>query len=260
MNYAPRKIFRAAGASNRKTTILLMSVVFFFAAFVADAHAQKRFSKTYPVGKNVHLQLTNRVGMVQVQGWDKDRVEIIADLESPTANIVPQSLSGTILINVIKDNQERADVGSCNFYIRVPFDSKVDIETRMGNLIVKDLRGGFVRAYISSDGDITLTNIYSPVVAAENKMGDIFYDGQIQPGGNYRFSSVSGNINLRVPFSSSFRLVATAPSTRRISLGSFSNAGLSFVSDGRRVVGQINGGAASLNVTNQRGSISFIPR
>lgn len=259
MNYAPRKIIRAA-ASNRKTTILLMSVVFFFAAFATDAHAQRRFSKTYPVGKNVHLQLTNRVGMVQVQGWDKDRVEIVADLEAPTANIVPQSLSGKIVINVIADNPERADIGSCNFYIRVPFDSKVDIETRMGNLIVKDVRGPGVRAYVSSDGDITLTNIYSSLVRAENKMGDILYDGQIQPGGTYHFSSMSGAINLRIPFSSSFRLVATAPSTRSISLGSFSNADLSFVSNGRRVVGQINGGSASLTVTNQRGSISFIPR
>jgi DUF4097 and DUF4098 domain-containing protein YvlB len=259
MNFALKNVLCAL--ANRKTTILLLSVVFFFASFAApDAFAQKRFSKTYPASKNVRLQLTNRVGTVTVQGWDKDRVEINAYLEAPAANIIPQSLSGTILINVVKDNQDRNEVGSCNFLVKVPYTSSVDIETLMGNLSVTDVRGGFVRAHISSEGDITLTNISSAAVAAENGIGNIFFDGDIQSGGKYRFTSTRGDLNLRIPFSSSFSLVATAPSTRNIDLGGFSNADLNFIREGRRVMGRINGGSATLNVTNLRGSISFIRR
>ncbi len=81
----------------RKTTILLLSVVFFFASMAAtDVCAQKKFSKVYPASKNVRLQLTNRTGTVMVEGWERDEINISAYLEAPAAKIVPQSLSGTI--------------------------------------------------------------------------------------------------------------------------------------------------------------------
>ena len=242
-----------------KTTVLLLSVVFFF-VFTADALAQKKFSKSYPAGQNVRLSLMNRTGTVTVEGWDRSDVNIAAILEAPAANIVPQNLSGTISINLVRDNQGRGEVGNVNFLIRVPYDCMVDIETRIGNLSVSNVRSGLVRAKISSEGDITLMNIGSSTVSAENVLGDIFFDGEIQASGNYRFSSTRGNINLRIPFNSSFRVVATAPSTRNISFGSFSNGNMNYLGDGRRVVGRFGEGSATLSVTNQQGSIAFIQR
>ena len=221
--------------------------------------AQKRFSKTYPASKNVRLQLTNRTGTVEVEGWNRDEISISAYMEAPTAQMSPQNLSGTIYINLIKDNQGRGEVGSVNFKIRVPYSSAVDIETRLGNLNVSNIRGELVKAHISSEGDITLTNIQASNVSAENGIGDIFFDGLIQSRGNYKFTSTRGSINLLIPSNSSFRLVATAPTTRNISLGSFANSEMSF-GDGRRVVGRSGDGSATLIVTNQRGSISFIRR
>ncbi len=244
----------------KKTTVLLLSVVFFFAATDSEVSAQKKFSKSYPASKNVRLQLTNRSGTVTVEGWEKDEIQITAYMEAPAANMNPQSLSGTIYINLVKDNQGRNDVGNVNFNIKVPYTSAVDIETRMGNLSVNNVRGTLVRASISSEGDITLTNIAANVVSAENIIGDIFFDGLIQSSGNYRFNSTRGNINLRIPLNASFRLVATAPSTRNIALGSFSNSSMSYVGTGQRVVGKVGSGSATLTVTNQRGSISFIAR
>jgi DUF4097 and DUF4098 domain-containing protein YvlB len=242
-----------------KTTLTFLFVVFFFVSTAQQTFAQKKFSRVYEAQKNVRLQLTNRTGTVTVEGWNKNKVEIIAALEAPAANIVPQNLSGTIVINVVKDNQGRDEVGNVNFLIRVPSTSSVDIETRMGNLNVSNVSGGLVRANISSEGDITLTNISANSVSAENVIGDIFFDGLLKPNGAYRFTSTRGNINLRIPSDSSFKLVATAPSTRNISLGSF-NTGMRMVGDGRRVVGEAGDGSATLQVTNQRGSISFIRR
>lgn len=241
-----------------KTTMLL-GVVFFFALFAGEVAAQKRFSRTYPAGQNVRLELTNRTGTVTVEGWNRQEINISANLEAPAATIVPQSLSGTILVNVLRDNQGK-DVGNVNFLVRVPYSAVVDIETRIGNLIVTNIRSGRVRAHISSEGDITLTNIVATNVSAENGIGDIFFDGEIQENGNYRFSSMKGTINLRIPFTSSFRFVATAPSTRNISLGAFVNGNTNFLGDGRRVVGKTGDGSATLNVTNQRGTIGFLRR
>ena len=255
MIFRPKNVFSRQAAA--KTTILLC-VVFFF-ALLSTASAQKRFSKTYPTGQNVRLTLMNRTGTVTVEGWNRAQISITAELEAPAADIIPQNLSGTIVINLVRDNQGR-DVGNVNFTIRVPYTSMVDIETRIGNLSVTNIRSGLVRAHISSEGGITLTNIESNFVAAENVMGDIFFDGEIQEGGTYRFSSMKGDINLRIPFSSSFKLVATAPSTRNISLGSFANATMNYLGDGRRVVGRFGDGSASLTITNQRGSIKFFSR
>lgn len=247
-------------ATTRQATVLFLSVVFFFAFSASEASAQKKFSKTYPASKNIRLQLTNRTGTITVQGWDRDEVRIQAWLDQPVAKIIPQNKSGLIYINVVRDNQGRDEVGDVNFTIYVPYASDVDIETRIGNLNVSNVQGGLVRAHISSEGDITLTNIGSSGISAKNVIGDIFYDGLIQPEGTYRFTSMRGNINLRIPLQSSFSLVATAPSTRNISLGSFSNTSMRFVGTGRRVVGKVGDGSANVTVTNQRGSISFIRR
>lgn len=242
-----------------KTTILLLGVVFFFVSAAVRVSAQRTFSRTYPASKNVRLELTNRSGTVTVEGWDRPEIRIFASMEA-AANIEPQSLSGRIYINLVKDNHGRNEVGYVNFTIKVPYSTAVNIETKMGNLNVSNVRGAYVRAHISTEGDVTLTNITAGAVTAENGIGDIFFDGGIQREGSYSFKSTRGRINLRIPFDSSFRLVATAPSTRDISLGAFSGGNMNFVGNGRRVVGMIGDGSATLTVTNQRGSISFIRR
>ncbi len=244
-----------------RLTLKIILLTCLVCPFLSEAtFAQKKFSKVYPASKNIRLQLINRTGTVTVEGWDKDSVEITAELETPAANISPQNLSGTILINVVKDNQGREDVGSVNFYIRMPYSSSISIETLIGNLNVSNISGGLVRAHVTSEGDIRLLNISALSVSAENVKGDIFFDGDIKQGGVYRFSSINGVITLRIPFESSFRVVATAPSTRDISVGPLVDFGLKFVSEGRRVVGQIGDGDATINVVNQRGKIVFLPR
>lgn len=255
MNRKLKNLFGILAKS--KTTIVLLSVVFFFVFSSTQAFGQRKFSKTYPASKDVRLQLTNRSGTVTVEGWDRAEIRISADVEEPAASIEPQSLSGKIYINLVEGNQGR-NIGSVNFTIKVPYSASVNIETKMGNLNVSNVRGTFVRAHISTEGDITLTNINANAVSAENVSGDIFFDGNLQADGSYRFASTRSNINLRIPFNSSFRLVATAPSSRNISLGAFSG-GMNF-GDGRRVVGKFGDGSATLTVTTQRGSISFIRR
>ena len=222
------------------------------------ATAQKQFAKTYPASKNVRLQLTNRSGTITVSGWQRAEIQISAQMEAPTARIEPESNNDNLIINVVRDNQGRGDVGSVNFNVKVPFGSIVDIETRMGNLTVRDVSGEMVRANVTSEGDITLQNVKAPTVMANNVTGDIFFNGEFKSGGTYRFATTRGNINLHIPAASSFRVLATAPSTRQIDFGQFSNNGLNFVSDSRRVVGNVNNGESTVTVTSQRGSISFI--
>lgn len=244
----------------KKAAIISFGFALLFISGSTEISAQRSFSKTYPAGKNISLRLINRSGTIEVRGWDRDQVRINASLEKPAARIIPKVLSGTIHIDVLRDNKGRSEVGSTNFEVFVPYNSSVDIQTIMGNLRVDNIQGGLVSANITSEGDITLTNIGAKSVMAENVRGDIFYDGVISEGGIYRLKSIRGMISMRIPLNSQFKLVATAPSTRFIQLGSFSNGSLNYIGNGRRVLGKRGDGNATINITSQFGKIRFLTR
>jgi hypothetical protein len=115
-----------------------------------------------------------------------------------------------------------------------------------------------VRAHVSSEGDITLSNITASQVIAQNTIGDIFFDGEFSRGGTYEFKSTKGNITIRIPGDSAFRFVGLSPA-RKIALGEFWNNGFKS-QDGRKLVGDVGDGRSSVSVTNFSGSITFMRR
>jgi hypothetical protein len=240
-----------------KACLLILFAVLIFSPTVS---AQKRFSETYKTNKKVRLQLTNLTGTITVIGWERNQIRLSANMEAPAAKIVPEASNDSLLINVVRDNQGRSDLGSINFKIWVPYDSSVDIETKYGNLEVRDVSGSMIRARISTDGDITLSNVKSETVMAESSTGSIFFNGELQTGGTYSFKVTKGNINLYIPFASSFRLAATASEARNFELGALANSGLSFTSGGRKVTGSVHDGRANMTILNKRGNIAFILR
>src|SRR4029079_1825561 len=131
--------------ANKETTILLLlSVVFFFGLVPRTVSAQKKYSHTFPAGREIRIQLMNRTGTVTVEGWDRNEAYIYAYRESPAADIEPQIVGDTISSNLVKDNQGK-EVGNVNFTIKVPYYSKVDIETKIGNLSDSNISGALVR-------------------------------------------------------------------------------------------------------------------
>ncbi len=228
-------------------------------AGVASVGAQQHVSKRYPAGKNVRLQLKNIQGTIIVESWERDEIKVAATMESPSAHFSPIQLKDGLSIDVMGDNRGRGDVGDVNFKIQVPVNTSVDVETRRGDIHVSNIRGGSVRARVSSEGDIDLTGISASQVIASNTTGNIFFDGEFARGGNYEFNSGKGNINIRIPGESAFRLVA-ATQSKRIELGHFWNKSFVSLGGGRKYVGDVGDGRASVTVTNLSGSISFIRR
>jgi hypothetical protein len=242
-----------------RKAFLVFSILILLSA-TSTLLGQKKLTTVLPAGKSIKLQLVNREGTVTVEGWDRDQVQIVATIENSDTNIEPQVSASVIIVNVVKTNQGKNGIGSVNFKVKVPTGSSIDIETMIGNLNIANVRGSLVRAVISAEGDITLTNIIANNVTATNRIGDIFFDGDFKSEGFYNFKSTSGNINLRIPLTSSFRYTATAPFSRNIFMGSFITAASNTINDGQRIIGRFREGAANLVVTNQRGTISFIAR
>jgi len=222
----------------------------------AAVEAQQRLNKRYPVGKNVRIELRNISGTIIVESWNKDEIRLSATMESPSAHVIPKQIDQSLVVDVMSDNRGRGDVGDVNFRLQVPANSSVDLETRRGQIIVLNLHGASVRAHVSTEGDIELSNITASQVVAQNTIGNITFDGEFSSGGTYEFKSTKGDITIRIPGNSAFRLVAASPA-KRVNLGDFWNDRFK-TQDGRRYVGDVGDGRSSVSVTNFSGQITFL--
>ena len=225
-------------------------------ATAGSVNAQQQLSKRYPGGKNVRVELRNISGTIVVESWNKNEIRLTATIESKKAQVDPKLVNECLTVDVMSDNRGRGDVGDVNFKLQVPVNSSVDVETRRGNISVSNIRSGLVRAHVSSEGDIELTNISATQVVAQNVIGNIFFDGEFSSGGTYEFKSTKGDITIRIPGNSAFRLVAASP-TRQIKLNDFWNNGFK-TQDGRKYVGDVGDGRSSVSVTNFSGQITFL--
>ena len=239
-----------------RARLIAIAALFLVVCLATFVQAQQRMQKRYPAGKNVRVELKNISGTIVVESWNKDEIRVSATMESSSAHVVPKQIDECLVVDVMNDNRGRGDVGDINFKLMVPANSSVDLETRRGQITVVNLRGASVRAHVSTEGDIELTNITASQVVAQNTIGNIFFDGEFSTGGTYEFKSTKGDITIRIPGNSAFRLVAASPA-KRIALGDFWNDGFK-TQDGRKYVGDVGDGRSSVSVTNFSGQITFL--
>ena len=241
----------------RRTRFLALGAILTLISLSAGAAvAQQKISKRYPGGKNVRVELKNVSGTIVVESWNKNEIRLSAIIESKNANVSPRQVNDCLMVDVMSDNRGRGDIGEINFKLQVPVNSSIDVETRRGNINISNIRSDLVRAHVSSEGDIELTNISATQVVAHNVIGNIFFDGEFSGGGTYEFKSNKGDITIRIPGNSAFRLVAASP-TRQIKLNDFWNNGFK-TQDGRKYVGDVGDGRSSVSVTNFSGQITFL--
>ena len=246
-------------ATRKRVSFAALPALFLVLTIVNSAFAQQRVSRHYPAGKNVRIELKNLSGTITVETWPKDEIRITAIMEAPAVHFNPRQTDTGLVVDIVGDNRDRRDVGDVNFKIQVPSRSSVDLETRSGQISVSNIQGDLVRAHVWTSGDITLSGVNAARVFASNTTGNIFFDGEFASGGTYEFKSGQGTITLRLPASCGFRLVATAPA-KKISMGQFWNDGMKLLGEGRRIIGDVGDGRASVTVTNYQGDIKFMRR
>lgn len=249
------KLYSPASEKRFRNSFLFLIIL---TSLSVSVSAQQRQSRNYPAGKNVRLELRNISGTITVETWAKDEIRIVADMDTKKATFNPRQTETGLVIDIVGDNRGK-DVGDMNFKIQLPARSSVDLETRSGQISVTNVQGELVRAHIWTSGDITLANINAARVFATNTIGDIFFDGEFASGGTYEFKSGKGNITLRLPANCGFRLVATAP-TKSIKMGPFWHDGMKLMGEGRRIIGDVGDGRASVTVTDYQGNINFLRR
>lgn len=246
-------------ATRTRASFAAFTALFLVFVISASAFAQQKVSRKFPAGKNVRIELKNLSGTITVETWAREEIRITATMEAPAVQFNPRQTEGGLVIDIVGDNRGRGDVGDVNFKIQVPARSSVDLETRSGQINVSNIQGELVRAHVWTSGDITLSGINAARVFAINTTGNIFFDGEFASGGTYEFKSAQGVITLRLPANCGFRLVATAPA-QKIKMGPFWNEGMKTIGEGRRIIGDVGDGRASVTVTNYQGNINFLRR
>jgi DUF4097 and DUF4098 domain-containing protein YvlB len=74
----------------------------------------------------------------------------------------------------------------------------VHVRTMRGQITLTDIRNGHVEV-ASISGDIHLKSVTGPVVQANSGSGKIFYDGDFGSGGDYKFTTHTGDIEAMAP-------------------------------------------------------------
>src|SRR2546423_1036349 len=250
-------------SSDSRKPVTILSAVFSILLILAVssiAFAQQKVSRRFPAGKNVRFELKNVAGTITVETWDRDEIMVTALMDTRKATFNPRQTDTGLVIDIVGDNRGRGDIGDMNFKIQLPARSSVDLETRSGQINIRNIQGELVRAHIWTSGDIQLLGVNAARVFASNTSGDIFFDGEFASGGTYEFKSGRGTITLQLPASCGFHLVATS-AVKKIAMGPFwDESKMKLMGDGRRITGDVGDGRASVTITNYQGEIKFFRR
>lgn len=197
----------------RLSTVIL--VVLFLTA-ISPIAAGQQFSRTFPVSSDQNaLEVINQQGSIKViaAATNTGKVVINARYSDGHPKVdATQTSEGKIKVEV-------SGRGLTDFEISVPTSTQLDLLTYKGTISVANLNAP-VRARTTTEGDIRFANLHSQKVEGHSTSGNVFFDGEALPGGEYKFKSFSGKLDVTLPTDADFRLSATS-SGGVIDLGGF---------------------------------------
>ncbi|HUM05899.1 MAG TPA: DUF4097 family beta strand repeat-containing protein [Terriglobales bacterium] len=147
-----------------------------------------------------HLQKGNRIEIESqlLQNADKQtgRVDYeltvppnaAVSLRSSTGPLVVDHVRGDITLEGVEGPVEVTNSGG----------GHVHVKTMSGPITLTDVHGAHVEI-TSISGEIRLNSVNGPLVQVHSGSGKIFYDGDFGQGGDYDFSTHTGDIEAMVP-------------------------------------------------------------
>lgn len=181
------------------------------AAAAPPAMAQQQINKRVNVAPDATVEVSNVQGSVTITTWDRNEVELVAELESEKDELEFEATERLVRIEVERPNNRygRGDEEDAILTLRVPSRARLIVDTVSAEIGVTGARGeqslesvsGEVRTQAfdapvratSVSGDVTVTgNGGKAGVTTENVSGTSTVTGV---RGNYQGEVVSGEIN-----------------------------------------------------------------
>jgi DUF4097 and DUF4098 domain-containing protein YvlB len=259
------------------------------AAFAADAHKEFR----YTVGPGATLNVVNQAGSVTIHPSNSRQVIISTTAHSDKVEVDSSQTGNRIEAQTHMRGNPSDEEARVDYDIQVPADillsvradggpirveklrsdmtlegsnaaftlqdcnnSHVHIHAIKGPVTITNLGNGHVEI-TSLNGDVQLTSVSGPKVSINTTKGHIHYVGDFNGGGDYLFSSHSGDIDVSLPATASVDLSALSiagsveqdfPLQQKSSLGFQASPGRSFA-------GTSNTGASSVQLRSYSGKI-----
>jgi|SRR5262245_5482774 len=191
-------------------------VVLLLLTAISPIAAGQQFSKTFSVSPEQNaLEVINQQGSIKVTAAGTNSGKVVINARHTEGNPRVDAVQ-------LPDGKIKVEVsgrGLTDFEISVPTSTELDLLTYKGTISVANLNGA-VRARTTTEGDIRFANLHSQKVEGHSISGNVFFDGEALPGGEYKFKSFSGKIDITLPPDADFRLAATS-SGGVIDLGGF---------------------------------------
>jgi DUF4097 and DUF4098 domain-containing protein YvlB len=223
-NYRPIRV--------QQGTVLILFLV---ACLSAGLIAQTKKEYRYTVGPNANISVDTQYGAISVKPGNSNEVVVMATLKSDDVE-VDQTQNGNrigIASHLLRGTDQTT--GQVDYELLIPPDANVNLRSSTGPLSADHLRGDLTlegadavvnvhnvengHVHVSTmrgpitltdvhnghveinsiSGDVHLNSVTGPLVQASCSSGKIFYDGDFGSGGDYKFTTHTGDIEALVP-------------------------------------------------------------
>jgi DUF4097 and DUF4098 domain-containing protein YvlB len=205
------------------------------ACLVSAAVAETKKEFRYVVGPNTVVSVDTQYGGISVKPGEDNEVLVVATLQSDKAEVDDRQIGDRIDIvsHLFAGSDQQS--GRIDYEVRIPANATLSLRSSLGPLVIERLRGdvsvegmdatvdihdvanGHVHVN-TMRGPVTLTNVSNghieigtitgsvtmksvtgTLVKASSGGGKISYEGDFGGGGDYKFTTHSGNILAVVP-------------------------------------------------------------
>jgi len=219
-------------ASLQQTTVVTLVLATCLAS-AALAETKKEFRFT--VGPNANVSVDTQYGAISVKPGSANQVVVMATLKSDKVEV--DNLQNGNRVEIASHLLQGADQqnGQVDYELLIPPDATlnlrsstgplsaerlqgdltlegtdavvnvrsvnnghVHVRTMRGPITLTDVRNGHVEI-ASISGDVHLKSVTGPLVQANSGSGKIFYDGDFGSGGDYKFTTHTGDIEALAP-------------------------------------------------------------
>jgi DUF4097 and DUF4098 domain-containing protein YvlB len=202
-------------------------------ASVAIAESRKEYR--FNVGPNANISVDTQYGAISVRPGVGSQVVVTAISQSDKTEVDNQQRGNRIEIDSHLFSGADSQTGRVDYELEIPSDATLSLRSSTGPLSAEDLKGDLtfegtdaavtvhnvsnghvhvttIRGPItlsdvrnghveisSISGTVTMKSVTGPFVRASCGRGKIFYDGDFGSGGDYKFTTHSGDIEAIVP-------------------------------------------------------------
>jgi hypothetical protein len=238
------------------TAAVLMTAAILLSAALAGA---QDLHKTYTPGPGGTISIKNVSGDVKVVGYRGAGIVVDAYRAGKDRDLVrieDLSAGNRVELKVVYPEHCNCDA-SVNFEVKVPayedyyFDGLSSVS---GSVDVSSVRGQLHASSVS--GDVTV-NDFSGTVSASSVSGSIFAEiARVEGSRDMKFSSVSGNVNVKAPVTNADIDMSTISGTLDTNFPIQVEA--EQYGPGRSAHGRVGSGGTSLRISTISGKVSLV--